>query len=89
MVPVSLVQADSRHIIYPELSIPAGIINSCEAVLFLQCNTTKEILQGVKYSLPGLLGSNPVSATELNFPDTTYVSGHSTLDITLNNFLRI
>ncbi|MDD2250060.1 MAG: T9SS type A sorting domain-containing protein [Candidatus Cloacimonetes bacterium] len=66
---------------------PSWNINSCEAVLFLQCNTTKEILQGVKYSLPGLLGSNPVSATELNFPDT-YVSGHSTLDITLNNFFE-
>ncbi|MEN6444718.1 MAG: T9SS type A sorting domain-containing protein [Candidatus Cloacimonas sp.] len=66
---------------------PAWNINTCEAVLFLQNNSTKEILQSVKYSLPGLVGVNPVSATELNFPDT-YVSGHTNLNIDLNNFFE-
>jgi len=63
-------------------------MNTCEVVLFLQNATSKEVLQGIKYTLPGLLGVNPVSATELSFPET-YVTGNSTLPITLHNFFGI
>jgi len=63
-------------------------MNTCEVVLFLQNATSKEVLQGIKYTLPGLLGVNPVSATELSFPET-YVSGSSTMPITFNNFFGI
>ncbi|MDY0218249.1 MAG: Omp28-related outer membrane protein [Candidatus Cloacimonas acidaminovorans] len=62
-------------------------ITSCEAVLFLQNNATKEILQGVKYSLPELLGINPISVTELNFPET-YIGGSSSLSFTINNYFN-
>jgi hypothetical protein len=66
---------------------PEWDINSCEAVLFLQNNATKEILQGVKYSLPELLGINPISVTELNFPET-YIGGSSSLSFTINNYFN-
>ena len=56
-----------------------------ELVLFLQNNSTKEILQGVKYSVPGLSGAFPASAEALLFPDT-YVSGLNSLPITFFNF---
>jgi len=62
-------------------------INTCEVVLFLQNNATKEILQGVKYPLPGLVGVNPVSVTELNFPDT-YIGDSSSLSFMVNNFFN-
>ncbi|MDY0152337.1 MAG: Omp28-related outer membrane protein, partial [Candidatus Cloacimonas sp.] len=60
-------------------------LNTSEVILYLQNTTTKEILQGAKYTLPGLLGVNPVSATELTFPDA-YVGGSKQLPFTLNNF---
>ena len=66
---------------------PEWDITSCEAVLFLQNNATKEILQGVKYSLPELLGINPISVTELNFPET-YIGGSSSLSFTINNYFN-
>jgi hypothetical protein len=60
-------------------------INTCEVVLFLQNTSTKEVLQGVKYTLPGLLGVNPVSVDQLSFPDT-YVTGTSQLSFDIHNF---
>lgn len=60
-------------------------MNTCQLVLFLQNPGTKEILQGIKYTLPGILGVNPVSAANLSFPDT-YVSGSSSTSFTINNF---
>ncbi len=65
---------------------PAWNIANSEIVIFLQNNTSKEILQGVKYSIPGLLGAYPVSHTDISFPDT-YVTGTSTVPITITNFL--
>jgi hypothetical protein len=62
-------------------------INTCEVVLFLQNSATKEILQGVKYPLPGLVGVNPVSATELSFPET-YIGDSNSLSFTVNNFFN-
>lgn len=56
-----------------------------ELVLFLQNNSSKEILQGTKYSVPGLAGAYPVSTEALLFPDT-YVSGLSSMPITFYNF---
>lgn len=59
---------------------------NCEVVLFLQNMTSKEILQGVKYSLAGLVGAYPVSTDNLAFPDM-YVGGTSVTPVTITNFL--
>lgn len=56
-----------------------------ELVLFLQNNTSKEILQGKKYSVPGLTGAFPASTDNLAFPNT-FVTGISTMPITFYNF---
>jgi len=64
---------------------PAWVMAQGEIVLFLQNVTTKEILQGVKYSLPGLVGAYPVSHNTINFPDT-YITGAATVPITITNF---
>jgi hypothetical protein len=64
---------------------PAWVVNNCEVVIFLQNNTTKEILQGVKYTFPELFGAYPASATSLNFPDT-YLSNMATIPLTINNY---
>jgi len=56
-----------------------------ELVVFLQNVTTKEILQGKKYSLPGLTGASPSSATSFNFPDLA-VGATANLPLTLTNF---
>jgi len=60
-------------------------MNTCEVVLFLQNTATREVLQGVKYTLPGLLGVNPVSVDQLSFPNT-YVTGTSQLTFDIHNF---
>ncbi len=57
-----------------------------ELVIFLQNNTTKEILQANKYTLPGLVGAYPLSHTEIEFPDT-YITGSQTIPITIYNFV--
>lgn len=64
---------------------PAWVANNCEVVIFLQNNTTKEVLQGTKYSFPELFGAYPASATSLSFPDT-YLSNTATLPLTINNY---
>ena len=61
-------------------------IANCEMVFFLQNMTSKEILQGVKYSLPGLVGAYPVSVDHIDFPQT-FIGGSSTVPITITNFL--
>jgi hypothetical protein len=66
---------------------PAWVPVNCELVLFLQNNTTKEILQGTSYTLGNLLGENPASIVEINFP-TTYVTTSQTASLTLNNPLN-
>lgn len=60
-------------------------IANCEMVFFLQNMTSKEILQGVKYSLASLVGAYPVSHQSIDFPDT-YVTGSATVPITITNF---
>ncbi len=60
-------------------------INTCEVVFFLQNTSTKEVLQGIKYTLPGLLGVNPVSATQLDFP-ATYVGGTTQQSFEIHNY---
>jgi hypothetical protein len=60
-------------------------IANCEMVFFLQNMTSKEILQGVKYSLAELVGAYPVSHESIDFPDT-YLSGSATVPITITNF---
>ncbi len=64
---------------------PSWVINNCELVLFLQNNTTKEILQGVKYSFPEIFGAYPASAFSLNYPDT-YISNSAPQTVTLTNY---
>ncbi|MBW6513979.1 MAG: Omp28-related outer membrane protein [Candidatus Syntrophosphaera sp.] len=61
-----------------------NIANS-EMVFFLQNQTSKEILQGVKYSVAALVGAYPVSHETIAFPDM-YVTGSSTVPITIVNF---
>jgi len=56
-----------------------------EVVLFLQNTSTKEVLQGVKYSLPGLLGATPISVTALNFNPIS-VGGTATLPFSISNY---
>lgn len=58
---------------------------NCEMVFFLQNNSSKEILQGVKYYLPQLVGAYPISAENLDFPDM-YVGGSSIIPIRIANY---
>lgn len=60
-------------------------LTDLELVLWLQNVSTKETLQGKKYSIPALTGAFPISMDEINFPDM-YVNGVATQPITLNNF---
>ncbi|HQF67736.1 MAG TPA: Omp28-related outer membrane protein [Candidatus Cloacimonadota bacterium] len=60
-------------------------IANCEMVFFLQNMTSKEILQGVKYSLASLVGAYPVSHQSIDFPDVS-VNGTNTIPITITNF---
>ncbi|MDD2332018.1 MAG: Omp28-related outer membrane protein [Candidatus Cloacimonetes bacterium] len=60
-------------------------IAHAEVIFFLQNNSTKEILQGVKYSLPGLLGASPISTDAINFPDV-YVSGTTYSIFNITNY---
>ncbi len=60
-------------------------VANCEMVFFLQNMTSKEILQGVKYSLAALVGAYPVSHQTLEFPDV-YVTGTTTIPMTITNF---
>lgn len=60
-------------------------VANCEMVFFLQNQSSKEILQGVKYSLAELVGAYPISVENLNFPDM-YVGGEASIPITIVNF---
>ncbi|HPV14244.1 MAG TPA: Omp28-related outer membrane protein [Candidatus Cloacimonadota bacterium] len=60
-------------------------VANCEMVFFLQNQTSKEILQGVKYSLPELVGAYPISVETLDFPNM-YVGGSYTIPVTIVNF---
>lgn len=64
---------------------PTWNVANCELVLWLQNTSSKETLQGVKYSLAGLTGAYPVSHETLDFPNM-YVNGTSTIPITITNF---
>ena len=59
---------------------------SLELVLWLQNTSSKEILQGKKYSVPGITGAFPASAETMNFPET-YVGGVMTKSISFFNFV--
>lgn len=60
-------------------------LNDLELVLWLQNTSSKEILQGKKYSLPALTGAFPASMDAINFPDM-YVNGISTQPVIFYNF---
>ncbi len=64
---------------------PGWQIPNMEVVLFLQNNSTKEILQGAKYPLPGLVNASPVNVTSMGFGDT-YVTGTSIQPFTISNY---
>ena len=59
---------------------------NCEVVFFLQNMTSKEILQGVKYSLAGLVGAYPISTDNIAFPDM-YVNGSAVIPISIINYI--
>lgn len=56
-----------------------------ELVLWVQNRVSKEVLQGKKYSIPGITGAFPASVENLNFPDT-FLGGVMTRPITFFNF---
>lgn len=60
-------------------------VADCEIIFFLQNMTSKEILQGVKYSLAQLVGAYPVSHQTLNFPNQS-VNGTAVIPVTITNF---
>nr|MDK2850662.1 hypothetical protein [Candidatus Cloacimonadota bacterium] len=60
-------------------------IPNLELVLWLQNVNSKEILQGTKYSVPGLSGAFPASEQAIDFPDT-YIGGFSSQNLDLYNF---
>jgi len=64
---------------------PAWVIANCEVVIFLQNNTTKEILQGTKYTFPEIFGASPVGLTDIDFPDT-YITNQATVPLSINNY---
>lgn len=61
-----------------------NVANS-EVIFFLQNMTSKEILQGVKYSLAQLVGAYPVSHQSIDFPDQS-VGTTANIPITITNF---
>lgn len=63
---------------------PSWVLANCEMVIFVQNNSSKEILQGAKYSLSEL-SDNPSSVSSITFPDT-YISSSATTSLTLTNF---
>lgn len=62
------------------------VMANLELVIFLQNMTSKEILQGAKYSLAGITGAYPVTHDALAFPDT-YVTGTATTPIVITNYI--
>jgi len=56
-----------------------------EVILFLQNNTSREILQGTKYLLPGLVNASPVNVTGIGFQDA-YVTGTNMQTFTISNY---
>jgi len=69
-----------------EFTMNAGWnVANCEMVFFLQNMTSKEILQGVKYSLAQLVGAYPVSHQSIDFPEQS-VNATATMPITITNF---
>jgi len=83
--PVSLATGGQQTVSLQGSFASTWNMNTCEVVLFLQNTSTKEVLQGIKYTLPGLLGVNPVSATQIDFP-ATYVSGTSQQSFEIHNY---
>jgi len=83
--PVNLTTGETANMPFSFEWNPAWSMDHAEIIVFLQNNTTKEILQGFKSSLPGLVGAYPGSMTEVNFIDT-YLTGTDTVPITFTNY---
>ncbi len=83
--PISLNTGESTTVDLSFSINPSWVPANLEVVLWLQNVTTKEILQGKKYSYAFLTGAYPASQSEIEFPDT-YVNGYNTEALTLYNF---
>ncbi|HQB97725.1 MAG TPA: Omp28-related outer membrane protein, partial [Candidatus Cloacimonadota bacterium] len=83
--PINLATGESTTVTLTFQINDAWQVPNLELVLFLQNNSSKEILQGKKYNVPGLTGAFPASTQNLVFPDT-YVTGFSTKPITFYNY---
>jgi len=83
--PVSLATGASTTISLTFNLSPQWQLPNLELVLWLQNVTSKEILQGKKYSVPGISGAFPASLQTIEFPQT-YVGGLRTKPITFYNF---
>ncbi len=82
---VNLTQGNSQTVNY---SIPlnsAWTFNNLELVVFLQNNSTKEIYQGTKIKLAGLVNAFPISAPSLDMGDIVVNNSESTL-LYVNNY---
>jgi hypothetical protein len=83
--PISLNTGESTTVDLSFSINPSWVPANLEVVLWLQNVTTKEILQGKKYSYAYLTGAYPASQSEITFPDT-YVNGYNSQALTLYNF---
>ena len=64
---------------------PAWPMANCKLVIFLQNDTTKEVMQTMQYELADIAVTTPVTRTDLTFPDT-YITGSVTKMISINNY---
>jgi hypothetical protein len=67
---------------------PSWVMANLKLVLFLQNNSSKEILQGVEYSLAEIGGAYPVSVDHIDFPNI-YLTGATTVPMTITNFWNV
>ncbi len=83
--PISLGTGESTTITLTFNLASSWAMPNLELVLWLQNVSSKEILQGKKYSVPGIAGAFPASLSNIEFPDT-YVGGATTIPLNLYNY---
>lgn len=87
----TVIEFGTQNVVSVPLSFtlnPNWVAGNCEVVIFLQNNSTKEILQGTKYSLAELGGASPIPFTDIDFPDM-YLTGTATVPMVLSNYWNI
>jgi hypothetical protein len=82
---ISFTGGDTQTVTYTFSLNSAWVRNNCELVVFLQNNSTKEIYQGTKYKLAGLVNAFPLNVADFDYGDVV-VNTSSTTQLVLNNF---